>query len=451
MPRAPGSLRCRRFAVPCVAAAAVLVAANAAAATVPFDIHPYLQHLDTTSVRVRFRTTDDAAATVVVNPAPKGPALRFSPPDRHRMHDVVVSGLSADTTYGYVVEVGNERSAQGSFTTAPADPSRPFSFVVYGDCRSNPGDHASVVRAIEATPSDFLLQTGDLVDRGERDASWRAFFSIEADLLRDRSLFVAIGNHDLDGMVLPARDVYLRYFGASDDAAARPYFTFRWANARFFMLDAMDRWDGSQTHWLREQLEASGREQDVLHRIVVTHHGPFSSGPHGANERFVNAGLVELLRRHQVSLVLAGHDHLYERGEVDGLKYVVTGGAGAPLYKVRERVPGSEVALSSLHFVQVQVDGPRVTLTARSPSGEVLDRCGFEGAASWRCGEAKEARTEPDSTPASVGKRQARTRCGCEAPGRRGPGNAAWVVVFAFFAVVFAKRSRGGARATTGS
>ena len=37
----------------------------------------------------------------------------------------------------------------------------------------------------------------------------------------------------------------------------------------------------------------------------------------------------------RVSFVFSGHDHLYQRGEVDGLKYVVSGGGGAPLYSVR--------------------------------------------------------------------------------------------------------------------
>ena len=39
------------------------------------------------------------------------------------------------------------------------------------------------------------------------------------------------------------------------------------------------------------------------------------------------------MRESKVELVLAGHDHIYERGEGGGLKYVITGGAGAPLYR----------------------------------------------------------------------------------------------------------------------
>ena len=41
--------------------------------------------------------------------------------------------------------------------------------------------------------------------------------------------------------------------------------------------------------------------------------------------------LEPILDRHDVQLVLAGHDHNYQRHEKNGVVYIVTGGGGAPL------------------------------------------------------------------------------------------------------------------------
>jgi hypothetical protein len=102
----------------------------------------------------------------------------------------------------------------------------------------------------------------------------------------------------------------------------------------------------------------------------------------------------------KVDLVLAGHDHAYERGEGHGLKYLVTGGAGAPLYPRKYKGAEARRFESAYHFLEVAVDGDRIRVTARRPSGAVLESCGFQGAGSWDC-DAPQPAPQPAPRPPS--------------------------------------------------
>src|SRR5262249_47412288 len=133
---------------------------------------------------------------------------------------------------------------------------------------------------------------------------------------------------------------FLRYFAPPNDKGPQQlYGTFRWANTRFFLLNAMDEWMGAERVWLEAEPAAARGGGGLMHRIAVMHHGPWSSGPHGGNPSLVDGHVVRILRDGRVDLVLAGHDHVYERGEGEGLKYLISGGAGAPLYPHKRTAP----------------------------------------------------------------------------------------------------------------
>ncbi len=222
---------------------------------------------------------------------------------------------------------------------------------------------------MESAPGDFLVNTGDMVSMGNQPRDWSELFAIEGKLLRDRCVFAAVGNHELARGDHAGEVAFLRYFAAAEEGheLERLYGSFRWSNTRFFVLNAMDNWTGAERAWLRAELDRSQREPGLVHRIALMHWGPFSSGPHGDNPALASGEVIGLMRDRQVDLVLAGHDHDYERGAGGGLKYVITGGAGAPLYP-RKR-DGAEALRyeSAYHFLEVAVDGDHVTVTARRP------------------------------------------------------------------------------------
>jgi hypothetical protein len=99
---------------------------------------------------------------------------------------------------------------------------------------------------------------------------------------------------------------------------------------------------------------------------------PYSSGVHGSNPTIQNA-FVDLFERYDVDLVLAGHDHNYERTHpIRGVTYVVSGGGCCPR-KVGRR-SFTAVARPVLHFVIIEASTARLTIEAVGTNGRVFDR-----------------------------------------------------------------------------
>lgn len=392
-----------------------MLAASSQVSAESFRKHPYLQGLSTDRVQVRFELPSALPATVAVTD-PTGARRVIESKAPSTFHVVQVDELLAATTYRYEVRAEGMYAA-GTWTTAPDD-ARPFSFLLYGDSRSNPATHAAIVQGMLKIPSDFLVGTGDLTARGDDPRDWDTFFAVEQKLLADRSLYTAVGNHELYGADRRGEVAFLKYFVTGlESGEPRLYDTFRWSNARFFVLSAMDDWMGKERDWLAEQLAKADAEPGLEHRFAVLHIGPWSSGPHGSNKRMHEAGIPELLRKHRVEIVFSGHDHIYERGEVDGLKYMVSGGAGAPLYKIKNHLPTTAKVESTHHWVEVNVDGKAVRTRAVRLDGSVIESCSYEVGEPWSCESAKAptsielSRQEAAVTPTGS------SRCACSLPG----------------------------------
>jgi hypothetical protein len=217
-----------------------------------------------------------------------------------------------------------------------------------------------------------------------------------------------VGNHELVRGAPAGGVAFLRYFGA-EEPDGRPrdrlYGTFRWSNTRFFLLNAMDQWTGEERDWLRAELDRALAEPGILHRFAVMHWGPWSSGRHKGNPALASGEIVELMAARKVDLILAGHDHIYERGEGRGIKYLISGGAGAPLYAKAVDAPETRTFESVHHFVEVAVDGDRVSVVARRAAGGTIEACGYEGAGSWDCDAGRPAKSSAAPPPASSGGR----------------------------------------------
>lgn len=398
-------------------ATAFFSAASAAEAT-EIRKGPYLQALGQKSVTIKLELASPEIATIDVT-GPAGFQKTNAAESAKRFHAIRVDGLSPGTTYTYKVTAPGVETKPVEITTAPAD-DRPFKFVVYGDSRSDASTHAAIARMIEKAPGEFFVHTGDMVQDGDNAAQWQEFFSIESALLASRCAFVAVGNHELTTPDPSGQITFLRYFASiDDDGKERPhlYGSFRWSNTRFFLLNAMDTWTGDEREWLRAELASAMNEPGLLHRVAVLHHGPFSSGRHGGNARLHAQGIVDLFRDNKVDLVLAGHDHAYERGEGQGIKYIVSGGAGAPLYSKDNRAKETQFFESVHHFLEVAVDGDAVSIVARRASGSVIETCRYKGSEPWSCaaGEGKpgaQPKAEASNGPPA---QAASSSCACSA------------------------------------
>jgi hypothetical protein len=369
-----------------------------------FESGPYLNQLTSHSVTVRVETENTEALTLTAEPG------KLKARDRTAgVHSLELEGLQPKTTYHYTVALERGGNEDGTFTTAPTDDdSGSIRFVLYGDDRGGAAIHQSVVKRMLDEPADFLVNTGDLVADGRIVGQWENFFDIEDALLRERCLFAAIGNHDL---VEESGASFLRYFGTREQQQKHVFYTtFRWGFIRFFMVNGEGTFLGDDRTWLERELTKADAESSLAWRVVVIHDGPFASGLHGDNDKLHGADLPKLLRDHHVDFVLEGHDHIYERGVSDGMRYVVSGGAGAPLYPIRHLRATARKVESVYHYVLFDFGRDKGKLTTKRVDGSVLEQVGFSKTSFWdddlpnapSMAPAVDAATTPATSPAQT-------------------------------------------------
>jgi len=367
------------YAHVCVVALLMARATVALAQASVFESGPYVANLSARSVVIRVETEGSEQLTLTVEPG----ARRFSDETaKAGVHSLAIDGLDPKKTYRYTVQSSRGGKEDGTFATAPADDDKgDVRFVLYGDDRGGVATHELIAKRVADEPIDFLVNTGDLVADGRIGSQWEAFFDIEDKLLRDHCMFTAIGNHEL---VQENGASYLKYFGTSEQQQKHVFYTtFRWGFLRFFVLNGEASFLAEDRSWLERELQKADAEPNLLWRVVLIHSGPFSSGLHGDNDKLHGAEVPKLLRDHHVDIVLEGHDHIYERGASDGLRYVVSGGAGAPLYPVKRLRSSARKVESAYHYVVFQVGAETGKLIAKRLDGSVIEEVGFTKKNMW--------------------------------------------------------------------
>lgn len=219
-------------------------------------------------------------------------------------------------------------------------------FIVIGDYGWSGEQEQRVAELVDWLEPDFVLTTGDnnypygsadTIDENIGQYFSELIFPYHgtfASSATENRFFPALGNHDWE---TPGASAYLAYFTLP--GKERYYDVVRGA-LHVFALDSDPREpDGVdaqsvQAAWLKSALAKSTSPFN----IVTMHHPPYSSGPHG------NTPAMQWpYREWGADLVMAGHDHCYERLMVDGLTYVVSGLGGASIYSFGLPVDGSQV------------------------------------------------------------------------------------------------------------
>ena len=159
-------------------------------------------------------------------------------------------------------------------------------------------------------PFTFVLMLGDNIYGTSTPHDYQLKFERPYKALLDAGVVfrAAIGNHD------DPAEIHYKLFNME----GRRYYTFRenerrlsgltGAGVRFFVLDSRSL-DPAQLEWLRQQLAASG----TAWKICYFHHPLYTSGRYRAGARALRLVLEPILVEGDVDVVLAGHEHLYER------------------------------------------------------------------------------------------------------------------------------------------
>jgi hypothetical protein len=248
-------------------------------------------------------------------------------------------------------------------------PSDSFRFAVIGDAEpgrfwisrkvfGKPGVFWRLLAHADRSGSDFIFQMGDMVSRGTPSRFWA--FLRKMFVVNPRTPYLtAIGNHDRHKPHGITNDrVYRAVFGGTN-------YSFTRGGWRFVVVDSSaGRVTKAQLEWLAGQLDPA------VPTVVFTHIPPAPlsewtdfGGVKGAGGfKEGSQAFMDLMSANKVSRVYMGHIHglgVLERG---GVKYVLTGGGGSPLF------PGP-VKVRLHHWLSVEAGPDGIVETVRADDG----------------------------------------------------------------------------------
>ncbi|MED5370962.1 MAG: metallophosphoesterase family protein [Myxococcota bacterium] len=294
----------------------------------------------------------------------------------HRIHEIRMCGrLQPATSYSY--RVGGEGHWSDTFTfTTPGEPGSftDFRVAMAGDSRGAYETWGQMLTAMDSHAPDFYLFSGDMVEFGSAQSEWDAWFEASGTLLAERALISAHGNHEF---------LAQNYFAQFAFPNNEQWFAIQYGDAVFVSLnDTVSDGAHLDTDQVQYMESVFSDNQDAWK--VVNHHQPLYSTctRHGSKE-----GLRDdwgpTFDRWKVNMVVAGHNHIYERsvpiredGEVapgSGTVYLVSGGAGAPLYKESESEWFGSVANPVEHYIIADFSATQIDVVVRDLQGNVLD------------------------------------------------------------------------------
>jgi hypothetical protein len=159
----------------------------------------------------------------------------------------------------------------------------------------------------------------------------------------------AVGNHEYKTR---GAKPYYDYFGAAAGDPAKGYYSYKLGDWHIVVLNSVCKEAGGcgpgspQYEWLVADL----KENPSRCRLAYLHHPLFSSGKHGGEKPI--RPLVEALYEAGTEVMLAGHEHNYERfapqtplGAADpqrGIRQFIVGTGGREHRKLRSPKPNSE-------------------------------------------------------------------------------------------------------------
>ncbi|MBE9524739.1 MAG: metallophosphoesterase [Chloroflexi bacterium] len=261
--------------------------------------------------------------------------------------------------------------------TITPSPEASLRFAIIGDFGLSAKPEADVAALIQSWSVDLIITTGDnnypdgtaeTIDENigqyfhEFIYPYRGSYGAGAD--RNR-FFPTLGNHDW--RTRKARP-HLDYFTLPGNER---YYDFVWGPVHFFALDSDSREpDGVgrssvQAQWLQNKLSKS----TSVWKIVYMHHPPYSSAFHGSID------WAQWPYQHwDASIVISGHDHVYERLLINDFPYIVNGLGGGPIYAFSDPIQGSMVRYQDDYGAMlVEATNESIHFQFITRQGEVID------------------------------------------------------------------------------
>jgi 3',5'-cyclic AMP phosphodiesterase CpdA len=224
----------------------------------------------------------------------------------------------------------------------------------------------------ERVSFDFVLMLGDNNYGDGSPESYRVRFEEPFKPLLDAGVkfYAARGNHDVGAQwEYPLFNMGgQRYYTFDRKTGVLP--PVAGDRVQFFALDSVNL-DNGQLIWFDRQLSESKADW----KIVFFHHPIYSSGRYAESSAARRSTLENALIEHQVDVVFAGHEHVYERmAPQSGVVHFVVGASGSA--RVGDLKPSRYQAVGydrDLSFMLVEIAGNAMYFRALNRLGETID------------------------------------------------------------------------------
>jgi len=214
-------------------------------------------------------------------------------------------------------------------------------------------------------PFEIVVTVGDNIYGSERPQDFVRKFEVPYKplLAAGVKFYASLGNHD-------ARE-QARYKLFNMDG--KTYYTFKAPDedVRFFALET-DYPTPEQMAWLEKELASASENW----KIPYFHHPLYSSGERHGSDPTLRRILEPLFIKYGVTVVLTGHDHIYERIKPQqGIVYFVVGSGG----KLRSGNIDRRTGLTAkgldtdLAFMAAEISGDEMFFNTISRQGAIVD------------------------------------------------------------------------------
>ncbi|EIW19562.1 MULTISPECIES: purple acid phosphatase family protein [Pelosinus] len=305
-----------------------------------------------------------------------------------------ITNLTAGTEYEYRISVGKRQSAWMEFKTEPESTS--FKALIFGDSQSlDYKDWAKTAQTAWEKNGDaaFFVNMGDLVDNGQDEWQWNAWFNGGAKLFAAIPVVPVMGNHETYSLdwKMAKPDYYLSLFALPANGLAgleRFAYSYDYGDVHFIVLNTqlneLQEWYPDlleqQQRWLAKDLSKTQKKWKVvlMHRGIWTH--PFN-GPLDV----IGQTFVPVFDQYHVDLVFTGHVHSYARTKAlkngnpdpDGTIYISTGRSGDRVWDKSPQKPMDELYYNPLdmpNYLVFEASHDALKVTAFKQNGEIIDQ-----------------------------------------------------------------------------
>jgi hypothetical protein len=239
-------------------------------------------------------------------------------------------------------------------------------FAIIGDSGTGKPPQFEVAKQMmkthETFPFTFVLMMGDNIYGGHSGEDLKRKFADPYKALLDAGIrfYASLGNHDR-----PNERFYEPF-----NMGGKRYYNFRRGSTEFFALDS-NYMDPAQLEWLRKSLSDS----TAPWKICYFHHPLYTNAKYHGPNTDLRLRIEPILEKYGVSVVMAGHEHVYERLKPQhGIYHFVLGNSGELRYHNLRPSPDTVRGFDTDQtFAVFEIAGDNMYFQTISRTGVVVD------------------------------------------------------------------------------